>query len=563
LRHDSRKLILAGWLACEPAATSIDFRDVGLTPDEAQVVAQAIRKLPKLVSINVLRNESMGKEGARAFGEVLADHGGGSLKSICGVAGGPSVTLEVPRRDMEWVDSLVYAAELECTHWSESIANEQNAGKKVAKLMRKARAESGWYPLLWAARDGNNALIEAMLERDPSKINMHEGDKHEAGYTPLMCAANKGHAQTVEMLLEKGASTGEVDNHKRTAAQLAELRGFQAIADLIHYVAEQQRSKSLVAVVNTQKLIRTAVGNFRSSLGHISFEKDTEKAAPAAAAIQRLARGRSSRKLKLEVEKQLEDAPAETVTALAKRALLTSSVAKKLKSAVVPASKLAKAAAEQGERRRNAAAAAAQTLAEVAQLAALAAAAVEADADSSDAFDDVHALMENAKSAIAEATGAQAKEDATEREAVPAAPEAAPVATPAPAPAPARGMTPRAKTSGNLETVTKAMSTSKTDLVAAGRGATPRRASTSGDLESVMKAKAATEIQRLVRGNTIRLSVKQDATAVAQAAAPAAAVVAPAAAAAVAPAATVSPVASESTAAPTMTAPAPATDAQA
>ena len=69
--HESRKLLLAGWLHSEPAATTIDFRDMSLSADEAAAVAACLAKLPKLVAINVLRNDSMGFDGAQANAQWL------------------------------------------------------------------------------------------------------------------------------------------------------------------------------------------------------------------------------------------------------------------------------------------------------------------------------------------------------------------------------------------------------------------------------------------------------------------------------------------------------------
>ena len=40
--HESRKLLLAGWLHSEPAATTIDFRDMSLSADEAAAVAACL-----------------------------------------------------------------------------------------------------------------------------------------------------------------------------------------------------------------------------------------------------------------------------------------------------------------------------------------------------------------------------------------------------------------------------------------------------------------------------------------------------------------------------------------
>ena len=88
----------------------------------------------------------------------------------------------MPRKELEPIDALIYAAELENTQWAESIGNEQNAVKKCARLNKKGRVDGthGWYPLIWAARDGNNALVGAMLDRGMN-VDMKEEDKHDAG----------------------------------------------------------------------------------------------------------------------------------------------------------------------------------------------------------------------------------------------------------------------------------------------------------------------------------------------------------------------------------------------
>ena len=202
-----RLLVLAGWLRCEPAATALDLRDFSMTEAEAEMISTLIRKLPKVVCLNVLHNETMGSTGASHLSKCLSEGGGGALKSLCGIQ--PHVaSLEVPRKDLQPVDSLIFAAELENSQWAESTANEQNASKKFSRLHKKGRVDgtNSWYPLIWAARDGNNELVSAMLDRGMN-VDMKEQDKHDAGFTPLMCAAIKGHAKTVELLLERGAAT--------------------------------------------------------------------------------------------------------------------------------------------------------------------------------------------------------------------------------------------------------------------------------------------------------------------------------------------------------------------
>ena len=190
-----------------PAATSIDFRDVNLSTEEAEMLAVEAARLPKICSLNVLRNESMGKQGALALAKCLSEGGcDGVLRSLCGIGAGAAATsLEVPRKDIEPIDALIYAAELMNTQWNESLSNDQNQGRKFARLVRKGRVDgsAGWYPLIWAARDGNNAIVQALLDSGVP-VDQAEQDKHDAGFTPLMCATIKGHAKTVELLLERG-----------------------------------------------------------------------------------------------------------------------------------------------------------------------------------------------------------------------------------------------------------------------------------------------------------------------------------------------------------------------
>ena len=151
-----RVLVLAGWLRTVPAATSIDFRDVNLSTEEAEMLAVEAARLPKICSLNVLRNESMGKQGALALAKCLSEGGcDGVLRSLCGIGAGAAATsLEVPRKDIEPIDALIYAAELMNTQWNESLSNDQNQGRKFARLVRKGRVDgsAGWYPLIWAAR---------------------------------------------------------------------------------------------------------------------------------------------------------------------------------------------------------------------------------------------------------------------------------------------------------------------------------------------------------------------------------------------------------------------------
>ena len=355
-----RVLVLAGWLRTNPAATSIDFRDVGLSTEEAEMLAVEAAKLPKLCNLNVLRNETMGKQGALALAKCLSKGGcGGALKSLCGIGVGTAAnSLEVPRKELEPIDALVFAAELMCNQWSESLGNETNQARKFARLMRKGRVDgsTGWYPLIWAARDGNNALVVALIESGVF-VDQSEADKHDAGFTPLMCAAIKGHAKTVELLLERGADTELADHHKKTAAMHAEARGFKAIKALIDYCAEQakqQNQTSFGNVIARAAFIKTAVANFKASLGAVNPTVEADKVGPAANKMIAAARGRTVRKEVAETAQVVEEAAKadpSAVQSLATRAMLTQKAAARLKAAIVPGGTMAKNALKQQERR--------------------------------------------------------------------------------------------------------------------------------------------------------------------------------------------------------------------
>ena len=75
-----------------------------------------------------------------------------------------------------------------------------------ARLMRKGGRESmmswqdGWYPLIWAAKDGNTALVSQLIDRGMD-VNQMEEEKSSQGFTPLMWAASRGHEATVHLLL--------------------------------------------------------------------------------------------------------------------------------------------------------------------------------------------------------------------------------------------------------------------------------------------------------------------------------------------------------------------------
>jgi ankyrin repeat protein len=72
---------------------------------------------------------------------------------------------------------------------------------------RGTNSAEQWMPLLWAAKDNNLLIAEALLKRGHD-VNKQEplADKGASGYAPLHWAAQKGHQEMVELLLSRGAS---------------------------------------------------------------------------------------------------------------------------------------------------------------------------------------------------------------------------------------------------------------------------------------------------------------------------------------------------------------------
>ena len=125
-----------------------------------------------------------------------------------------------------------------------------------------------WHPLIWACKEGNTHLVEALLERK-GDVNEKESGTHESGFTGLMHAAYHGHNKTVDLLLDLGADPTTTNNAGRTAASLAEMKGFKMIADMCTYVASQveaSKSKSIGNVAARALLVKQAASNFKGGV---------------------------------------------------------------------------------------------------------------------------------------------------------------------------------------------------------------------------------------------------------------------------------------------------------
>ncbi|KAM6512088.1 hypothetical protein FALCPG4_017074 [Fusarium falciforme] len=75
-------------------------------------------------------------------------------------------------------------------------------------------------PLLWAAKNGHEAVVRLLLDRGARTEAADEDD-----WTPLLWAAAKGHVAIVRLLLDRGAHTEAADRGGRTPLSYAALNG--------------------------------------------------------------------------------------------------------------------------------------------------------------------------------------------------------------------------------------------------------------------------------------------------------------------------------------------------
>ena len=106
LTGTARVLLLAGWVHHRVMSSSgsavhetiaIDLREANLNTSEAVQLAELMRKAPRLTSVDVRNNESIGKEGAEALAAFIESNRGivgVTARSVCGVTPSNS-TLEV------------------------------------------------------------------------------------------------------------------------------------------------------------------------------------------------------------------------------------------------------------------------------------------------------------------------------------------------------------------------------------------------------------------------------------------------------------------------------------
>ena len=103
------------------------------------------------------------------------------------------------------------------------------AGFVVASPVHILAQADRAFRILDAARNGDLALAESLLEVDPELLNVTDAD----GLTPLHHSAQGGHAGLVELLLSRGADVTLVDAQNRTPLHHAAFEGHAACVRLL------------------------------------------------------------------------------------------------------------------------------------------------------------------------------------------------------------------------------------------------------------------------------------------------------------------------------------------
>ena len=79
-------------------------------------------------------------------------------------------------------------------------------------------------PLYWAAREGHEAVVKALIEAG-ADVNKAKND----GETPLYMAASNGHEAVVKALIEAGADVNKADDDGWTPLYMAAANGHEAV----------------------------------------------------------------------------------------------------------------------------------------------------------------------------------------------------------------------------------------------------------------------------------------------------------------------------------------------
>ena len=241
-RGPARVMLLAGWMLTRtsPIDVAIDLTHTQLLPEDGKQLAELMQRIPKLTTLDVRGNESLGKEGANYLTEWLkADKASGShkLRSLNGVGAGGVSRLDVRKQNIQPIELHILCAELETNIFADGVsAGMGGKGGAVTSLNRRGHAGTGeWQPLIWAAKD-NNLLVARQLIETGTSVDLQEpmDDKSGSCYTALHWSALRGFKDMMELLLSFRANPQIQDKHGNTPLALAEKRGNKDIVNLLN-----------------------------------------------------------------------------------------------------------------------------------------------------------------------------------------------------------------------------------------------------------------------------------------------------------------------------------------
>lgn len=109
------------------------------------------------------------------------------------------------------------------------IANRMIMLVAIATLAFALKAGAQSEQMLTAIRQGDTALLEALIKADPRAVNTGNRD----GETPLHWAALSGHANIVDILVKNGANVNAQTRDKWTPLHWAALKGHIRIAEIL------------------------------------------------------------------------------------------------------------------------------------------------------------------------------------------------------------------------------------------------------------------------------------------------------------------------------------------
>ena len=246
----ARVLLLAGWIFYRASlatgsavheTVAIDLRESRLTTSEAEQLAELMRLQPRLTSVDVRLNETMGAAGVEALAKCIESYRGivgVTARSVCGVTPSNS-TLEVPRT-LGPIAARLVCAELSTFTFASGISSSMGDGKarkeRAAVLIRRgAFAANDWQPLHWAAQENHTEVARPLLELNLADINEQQPlTQLSSKYSALHVAAQKGNEEVVRLLLERGADKTLRDKHNNTALNLAEKKKHAEIIAMIN-----------------------------------------------------------------------------------------------------------------------------------------------------------------------------------------------------------------------------------------------------------------------------------------------------------------------------------------